>query len=264
MFAQIKNPKLVSAIIPIFDEEKNIAKIIKFLLGRKIINEVVCVNDGSTDKSLKILEKFKKDIKIVSYKKNRGKGYALSQGIKKSSGEILLFLDADLINLKQKHIKDLVAPLLTSRKKAVLGYGTRSKNHFWDSSQFVINVTGQRTYFKKDLICHLNNMSKARYGVEIYLNSVFKKKEVELVPLVGLTHIWKHKKHKTQKAIKQYIVMGSEMAQEIGRRELREHPTLGKITKIKNLKEPSFIYVPVNRKLQQYYKILKHSMLSDL
>jgi len=39
---------------------------------------------------------------------------------------------------------------------------------------------------------------------------------------------------------------------------------LGKITKIKNLKEPSFIYVPVNRKLQQYYKILKHSMLSDL
>lgn len=218
--------KTVSAIIPVFDEEKNIARIIKFLLKNSSINEIICVNDGSTDKSLEILNKFRTKIKIINYKKNHGKGHALAKGVKKAKSEIILFLDADLINLTEKHIDSILLPILKGKKRAVLGYGTPKINHFIASRGLVKSVTGQRAYFRKDLLPHLKKMAKTRFGVEIYLSSIFSKKETKMVPLVKLTHVWKHKKHKPQKALKQYIIMGTEIAQEIGRRELREHPKL--------------------------------------
>lgn len=228
--------KTVSAIVPVFDEEKNIEKILKLLIEHPLIDKIICVNDGSTDNSLNIIKNFKKNITIISYKKNHGKGYALAQGIKKARSEILLFLDADLINLKNKHIKDILNPMLKKEKKAVLGFGTRSKNHFWDSSSFVKSVTGQRAYFRQDLLPYLETMARKKYGVEIYLNTLLNEKNVEMVPLIRVTHIWNHKKHPPRRAIKQYLKMGSEVAQEIGKRELREMTQTEKI-RIRKLKK---------------------------
>ena len=62
----------VSAIVPAFDEEKNIAKTIKFLLEDSLINEVICVNDGSTDSSFEIINSFKNKIKTINLKENHG------------------------------------------------------------------------------------------------------------------------------------------------------------------------------------------------
>lgn len=257
--------KSVSAIIPVFDEEKNISRLIKFLLKVTLIGEIVCVNDGSTDKSLEILKGFGNKIKIISYKNNRGKGYALAEGIKKAKGEITLFLDADLINLTEKHIQNVLSPILSGSKKAILGYGTPGKNHFFASSSIVKRVTGQRAYYRKDLIPHLNKIAKTKYGVEIYLNSLFGEKETKMVPLVKLGHIWKHKKHKTPRALKQYIVMGKEIAQEIGKRELREYSKLTMIAKLKETiilikDKPIAFYLPAN-KFQYYRRVFTKKIL---
>jgi len=215
--------KKVSAIIPIFDEEKNIAKLLEFLLGTSIFYEIICVNDGSTDKSLDILKEFKKNIKIVNFRKNYGKGHALAGGIKKANGEIVVFLDADLINLTQKHLKKLILPILKGEKKAVLGYGTPRRNHFFASHPLVQMVTGQRAYEKKSLMPYLGKIAKTRYGVEIFLSSLFPKEDIVSIPLIKLTHIWKHKKHKPQKAIKQYIQMGAEVATEFGKQKIKSN-----------------------------------------
>lgn len=226
----------VSAVIPVFNEEKNIAKILKFITENPLIDEIICVNDGSTDNSLSIINKFSKNIHIISYKKNHGKGHAMAQGVKKAKNEIVLFLDADLINVKHKHIKDILTPMFKKEKKAVLGYGTRSRNHFWDSSSFVKSVTGQRAYFRQDLFPYLNIMARKKYGVEIYLNTLFDKKDVELIPLIKVTHIWNHKKHPPYKAIKQYLKLGTEVAQEIGKSELKEMTQAEKI-RLRKLKK---------------------------
>ncbi|MDP3987672.1 MAG: glycosyltransferase family 2 protein [Candidatus Levybacteria bacterium] len=227
-----KPSKKISIVIPVFDEEKNVGYLIEFLLKNNLIDEIICVNDGSTDKSLKILETFKNKIKLVSFKKNRGKGYALSEGIKKAKGEIVVFLDADLINLTEKHIKDLLSPILFGNKKAVLGFGTPSKNHFFATRSWVKNVTGQRAYYKKDLLSYLTKIAKTKYGVEIYLSSLFSEKDTKMVPLIKLTHLWKHQKHKPRKAIKQYISMGAEVASEMGREKIRKNKAA--FVKIKN------------------------------
>jgi glycosyltransferase involved in cell wall biosynthesis len=111
----------VSAIIPVYNEEKTVAGVIKTLLASKMIDEIIGINDGSTDRSLRILKGFGKKIILIDYKRNRGKGFALAQGIKKAKGEIVAFFDADLVNLSEVHIEKLVSPLLKKEATVALG-----------------------------------------------------------------------------------------------------------------------------------------------
>ena len=70
----------ISIIIPVFNEEKTISRVLKKILNLKLIwkKEVIVVNDGSTDNTLKIIKKFKPR-RIISYSQNRGKGYHLPE-----------------------------------------------------------------------------------------------------------------------------------------------------------------------------------------
>jgi dolichyl-phosphate beta-glucosyltransferase len=112
----------LSIIFPLFNEEKRISKlfreITKFSFNNKFNIEFIFVNDGSTDASLELLKDFRKtnqkiNFNIISYKKNKGKGYALKQGVLKARNKWILTMDIDLsvtisqINqwIKKKYIK---------------------------------------------------------------------------------------------------------------------------------------------------------------
>ncbi len=99
----------LSVIVPFYNEEENLADLHKELasvLGKqKFESEVVYVNDGSTDNSVKRLTKAIKaakgdnvSVKLVEFKKNFGQTAAVSAGIDSSKGEYVSFLDADLQN----------------------------------------------------------------------------------------------------------------------------------------------------------------------
>lgn len=94
---------LLSLIIPVYNAcdylEKRTWRGIKEIKRTLDNFEIIFVNDGSTDRTLQILEKIKTEdqrIKILSYNKNRGKGYAVKMGILKAVGEFIFFTDADL------------------------------------------------------------------------------------------------------------------------------------------------------------------------
>lgn len=96
-----KNTPRLSVIIPLFNEEKrlkNLVKIYNFLQSLNLNFEFILINDGSTDNTLKALKKFIKKFKIglLSYETNRGKGFAVRQGMLSATGEYLLFTDIDL------------------------------------------------------------------------------------------------------------------------------------------------------------------------
>ena len=74
----------ISAIVPIFNEEKTVSNVVEVLLENPQIDEVICVNDGSTDQSLVVLKEFEKEIQLIDLKENHGKGYALAEGLKKA------------------------------------------------------------------------------------------------------------------------------------------------------------------------------------
>lgn len=91
----------ISVVVPVFNEEKRIANLLKLdrlLFRRSYSSEIVVVNDGSTDKTLSIIKKLKLNNRLIliSYNRNRGKGYAVKRGMLKSKGKYRFFLDVDL------------------------------------------------------------------------------------------------------------------------------------------------------------------------
>lgn len=92
---------MLSVIIPAYNEEKRIeatiCKIEEVLLQSGEPFEILVVNDGSRDGTLKVLRQMESPHLVVcSYETNRGKGGAVKYGIENASGEILVFTDADL------------------------------------------------------------------------------------------------------------------------------------------------------------------------
>ena len=109
--------KLVSVIIPAFNEEETIAEVVKVCLKTPEVGEIIVVNDGSQDKTKERLQVFrdKDKVKVVNLSKNHGKGHAVAQGIRATRYDYLLFLDADLINLCSHHLASLVWPVLDNQ-----------------------------------------------------------------------------------------------------------------------------------------------------
>ncbi len=92
----------LSIIIPAYNEEKRIIKTIQsideYLNSKNIHAEIIVVDDGSKDNTISVVQSLVfsiPNLKIVSYKKNKGKGYAVAKGVFESLGQYILFTDAD-------------------------------------------------------------------------------------------------------------------------------------------------------------------------
>lgn len=86
----------VSVIIPIYNAEKYIEECIKSILAQTTSNfEIILVDDGSTDDSLNICNKYKNENVIVIHQKNSGVSAARNAGIKAAKGEFITFVDGD-------------------------------------------------------------------------------------------------------------------------------------------------------------------------
>ena len=69
---------MISAIVPVYNEEKTVSGVVQVLLQSNLIDAVICVNDASTDESLAILQTLADRIELIDLQNNRGKGHALA------------------------------------------------------------------------------------------------------------------------------------------------------------------------------------------
>jgi len=116
---------LVSIIIPVYNEEQYIKELlIKVNSIKNIKKEVIVINDKSDDNTQNILEQDCNSLysKLINNKKNMGKGYSCREGIKVSSGEIILIQDADL-EYNPENYQRLIDPIMNNDAKVV--YGSR-------------------------------------------------------------------------------------------------------------------------------------------
>lgn len=91
-----------SIIVPLYNEEKRASKFLDNLLDfcQKNLKdyEIIFVNDGSTDNTLELVKGLKRgysNVRIISYKKNKGKGGAVREGVLNAEGDKIIFIDAD-------------------------------------------------------------------------------------------------------------------------------------------------------------------------
>lgn len=113
----------LSIVIPVWNEEKTVQEVLQRVLDAKLSwdKEVVVVNDGSTDNTDKLIQKFKNKIVYVK-KENGGKGSAVRAGLNKATGDYVIIQDADL-----EYDPDQIPRLLVLADKhpGVAVYGSR-------------------------------------------------------------------------------------------------------------------------------------------
>ncbi|MBL7159711.1 glycosyltransferase family 2 protein [Candidatus Microgenomates bacterium] len=191
----------LSIIIPVFNEEKTIQEIInrveKTDLGERMTKEIIVIDDGSTDKTKKILREIstKARIRVFTHQKNQGKGAAVRRGIKESIGDIILIQDADLEYSPSDYPK-LLEPIIS--KKAQIVYGNRMwlgvKPEFYFSFLGNKLLTGFTNLlfksklsdvfvcykvFKKEVLKGIELKSNG-FNIEIELTAKFLKKKIKI------------------------------------------------------------------------------------
>ena len=137
------NPK-ISVIIPIYNCEKYIKECLSSLIEQTFKNfEIICINDGSTDNTLKILKEFKElDNRIYIFNQNNtGPGIARNVGMNKSKGEYLIFLDSDDI-FKKTMIEELYIKIKENDSDVAI----------CNSQNFEIKKRGKKFFEKNYLI----------------------------------------------------------------------------------------------------------------
>jgi glycosyltransferase involved in cell wall biosynthesis len=109
----------ISVIIPVYNEERDIGFCLRSLEKQSYKDfEVIVVDDGSTDSTIKIAQEFSK-VKIIKGK-HKGPGFSRNLGAKHAKGDVLVFVDADM-TFDREYLRNLVTPIIRDKTKKIIG-----------------------------------------------------------------------------------------------------------------------------------------------
>ena len=117
----------ISIVIPIYNSIKYLPLCLNSVISQTLSNiEIICIDDGSTDDSLKIIKEYKlKDYRItIIQQKNQGSGIARNKGIKISKGKFISFMDSDDL-YPNKFILEFMFKNAIQKKVLICGGGMR-------------------------------------------------------------------------------------------------------------------------------------------
>lgn len=196
----------VTAIIAAYNEEKTIGPIIDVLKEVPLIEQIVVVSDGSTDRTVEIARN--KGVEVVELLHNIGKGGALYRGLEYIRTEVVLLLDADLVGLQKDHVEALIQPVLANEADVTIGVFEEGRFATDFAQKIAPFLSGQRA-IKASILQNIPDMEVSRYGVEVAINRYVRRNgvRVKLTKLTGLTHVMKEEKLGLVKGFKERVKM---------------------------------------------------------
>ena len=189
----------LSIIIPCYNENSTIEKIIDKINNQKSFNkEIIVIDDCSTDGTTEILNNLKDKINSLSInEKNHGKGYCIKKGIEIATGDIILIQDADL-EYDPNDYEKLVRPIIDNNADVVYGsrfIGSDQKRvlFFWHSlgNKFLtllsnmftnLNLTDMECCYKafRSEVLKDISLKENRFGFEPEITAKISKKKLRI------------------------------------------------------------------------------------
>lgn len=202
----------VSCIIPAYNEQGRIGKVLEIAIDHNLIGETIVINDGSTDKTLTEIKQF--DIKLINHKINRGKAKSMLDGCLKAKNDLVLFLDADLKGLNKKNITDLIEPVNDNIVDMTM---SMRGNTIFLVKLFLGNdfLTGERV-LKKDLAIKILQNCEG-YCAEVMINKHILENKMRFMIIYwkNVNYISKSKKDNIIKGMVKEIKMFNEIIDEV-------------------------------------------------
>jgi glycosyltransferase involved in cell wall biosynthesis len=203
--------KKISCIIPAYNEEKGIGGVLAIvapLVGKELF-EVIVIDDGSRDKTKEIVKTFPQ-IKLIEHEINKGKSRSVADGIRRSEGDYIFMLDADLKFLNEKNVVDLISPIENEVAQVCLGFIKNS----WPLFPFkqIDYLCGVRMLPKDNLMKKIDKMELLKsYGLEIFINRMIirDKLSLKIVHWPNVENVFSQQKVGWQEGMKNVIKIWS-------------------------------------------------------
>lgn len=191
-------PQTLSVVIPVYNEKTTILEILDRVQAQPEVNEVVLVDDFSTDGTRDVLRTLegRENVRVLYHPVNRGKGAALRTGFAAATCDMVLIQDADL-EYDPADYPSLLAPLLMGRADAVFGSrflgGTHRVLYFWHylANRFLtllsnvftgLNLTDMEVcykVFRRDVLQRMDLVCD-RFGIEPELTAKVARQRVRV------------------------------------------------------------------------------------
>lgn len=154
LYDKLWDMNTISFVIPVFNEQKRLSKTFAALSHRELprtlsLQSIIFVNDGSTDGTVRKINTWAKTLPkslrlkvgVISYKNNRGKGYAIRQGMLASTADYTLFFDADM-STPLTELKKF-APFMEKKIDMIIGTRKNGKSTVIKAQPFYRRMLGK-------------------------------------------------------------------------------------------------------------------------
>jgi glycosyltransferase involved in cell wall biosynthesis len=197
----------VSCIIPAYNEALRVGRVLEVMCAHPLIDEVIAVDDGSTDTTAQTISRFN-EVRLIRQLVNAGKSAAICAGIRASACEVLVLADADLVGLAESDVTALLMPVLKGtadmsislRKDALLPWRTIGLDY----------LSGERAFHRELIAAHLDAIAALPgFGLESYLNELLirRRARIEVVNWASVGHTLKARKYGVWKGLSSETLM---------------------------------------------------------
>ena len=167
----------ISVVIPVYNEESTLQKIFTLIKKTRIPSEILIIDDGSTDSTSQIIKQLQEDpsVRVITFPVNRGKGAAVSAGIKAAHGEIIILQDADL-EYNPGEYKKLLKPF--EKNQAEVVYGVRFMTTKKETSYF-LHFIANKILTQITNILYKSNLNDMETGYKIFRKDIFEQLQIK-------------------------------------------------------------------------------------
>lgn len=184
----------VTAIIPTLNEKKNITSVIEPLQQSQLIDEIIVVDDGSSDMTAEVARGT--GVRVIRHDRNKGKGVAMITGARATQADILFFADADLLHFTSRHADALLEPVMQGAVGMTVGLRDRGGFLTW-LLPHVAPVLGGERAIRRDIFLKLTGKAVSDFGIETIMNAYCRKHRIPVryIPTRGVTQVIKESKY---------------------------------------------------------------------